>query len=221
MMARSVGRDGVPSPSEMGVGAVGGGTPTLPVRKRLDHRGPLSIDVSGAWYFITICAAVRVAYGRDGVPSPSDGGAVGGGTPTLPGDAVGGGTPTLPGMFMPVATDILECARQYHIRGKWKLALFLVMPDHMHFIVHVPAVGGGTPTLPHVIGHWKHYVAEHFGVSFQKDFWDTRLRDEAHYGEKFRYICNNPVRKALCKAARDWPYVIAFDRETGEERQHK
>ena len=27
-----------------------------PVRKRLDHRGPLSIDVSGAWYFITICA---------------------------------------------------------------------------------------------------------------------------------------------------------------------
>ena len=34
----------------------GRGATALPVRKRLDHRGPLSIDVSGAWYFITICA---------------------------------------------------------------------------------------------------------------------------------------------------------------------
>ena len=32
------------------------GHAALPVRKRLDHRGPLSIDVSAAWYFITICA---------------------------------------------------------------------------------------------------------------------------------------------------------------------
>ena len=28
----------------------------VPSRKRLDHRGPLSIEVSSAWYFITICA---------------------------------------------------------------------------------------------------------------------------------------------------------------------
>ena len=83
------------------------------------------------------------------------------------------------------------------------------------------AVGDGTPTLPHVIQHWKHYVAEQFGLSFQKDFWDTRLRDDAHYNEKFRYICNNPVRKALCRTPRDWPYVIAFDRASGEERLHR
>ena len=28
----------------------------MPSRKRLDHRRPLSIDISSAWYFITICA---------------------------------------------------------------------------------------------------------------------------------------------------------------------
>ena len=28
----------------------------MPSRKRLNHRGPLSIDISSAWYFITICA---------------------------------------------------------------------------------------------------------------------------------------------------------------------
>jgi hypothetical protein len=32
------------------------GSSPMPSRKRLDHRGPLSIDISSAWYFITICA---------------------------------------------------------------------------------------------------------------------------------------------------------------------
>ena len=228
------GRDGVPSPSA-----------AMPTRKRLNHRGPLSIDVTSAWYFITICAAERVQYGRVGVPSPTVEaehappgrvgvpsptatgvaavGADGDGTPSLPGDADGGGTPSLPGVFMPIADEILECARQYHLRGKWRLALFLVMPDHLHFIVRLPvgADGDGTPSLPGVMRHWKHYVSEHYGVLFQKDFWDTRLRDDAHLAEKFCYICNNPVRKGLCATARDWRYVIAFDRDTGVERNHK
>ena len=187
------------------------GTSAMPSRKRLDHRGPLSIDIEAAWYFITICASERVQYGRVAVPSAT----------ACVSD--GGGTPSLPGVLMPIANEILECARQYHARGKWKLSLFLVMPDHLHFIVHIPAGadGGGTPSLPHVIQHWKHYVSEHCGVHFQKDFWDTRLRDDAHYAEKFRYICNNPVRKGLCATARDWRHVIAFNRETGDELAHK
>ena len=216
----------------------------MPTRKRLNHRGPLSIDVTSAWYFITICAAERVQYGRVGVPSPTATagraqgrvgvpsptatgvaavGADGDGTPSLPSDADGGGTPSLPGVFMPIADEILECARQYHLRGKWRLALFLVMPDHLHFIVRLPvgADGDGTPSLPGVMRHWKHYVSEHYGVLFQKDFWDTRLRDDVHLAEKFCYICNNPVRKGLCATARDWRHVIAFDRDTGVERNHK
>ena len=28
----------------------------LPTRKQLDHRGPISLDITGSWYFITICA---------------------------------------------------------------------------------------------------------------------------------------------------------------------
>ncbi len=98
----------------------------------------------------------------------------------------------------------------------------LVMPDHLHFIVHVPDGGAhGVRPLPRVVGDFKRLLTGRYGLRFQRDFWDTRLRDEAHYAEKFRYICNNPVRKGLCATARDWPYVIAFDRETGDERQHR
>ena len=49
----------------------------MPTRKRLNHRGPLSIDVSSAWYFITICAdghapwiADEVKIGRAVAPRP-------------------------------------------------------------------------------------------------------------------------------------------------------
>ena len=79
---------------------------------------------------------------------------------------------------------------------------------------------GGRP-LPLVIGDFKRYLNGRFGIAFQENFWDTRLRDEAHYSEKFRYICNNPVRKGLCQMAREWPHVIAFDRQSGEERPHR
>ena len=105
-----------------------------------------------------------------------------------------------------------------HNAGKWFLSLMLVMPDHLHMIVHGPP--GGRP-LPLVIGDFKRYLTTRFGICFQCDFWDARLRDDAHYAEKFRYICNNPVRKGLCAIARDWPHVIAFSRETGEELEHR
>ena len=75
--------------------------------------------------------------------------------------------------------------------------------------------------MEYVIADLKRWLSTKYGIRFQRDFWDTRLRDDAHYAEKFRYICNNPVRKDLCATARDWPHVIAFSRETGEELEHR
>ena len=113
---------------------VGGhaGRVTLPVRKQLDHRGPLSIGVGNAWYFITICAADHEPWvmGRAGAPR----------TPQSPAPS-----------FDEIADVILQHAREYHQMGKWRISLFLVMPGHLHFIVHVPNVGDGVrgaPALP-------------------------------------------------------------------------
>ena len=177
------------------------GAPALPVRKALDHRGPLSIDVSGAWYFITICAEGHAQWrmsnpsGRAGAPR----------TPNPP-------------TFDSIANVLLQHAREYQMMGKWRLALFLVMPDHLHFIVHAPCVHGdendggvrGAPALPRLIADWKHWLVANYGIAFQANFWDTRLRDEAHFAEKFQYIRKNPVRKGLCASEEEWPYVVTF-----------
>ena len=184
------------------------GQTALPGRKRMDHRGPLSIAVTGAWYFITICAEGHLPWQIDAEKLNGDGRAV---CPKPP--------------LSVIAPLILREARENHRRGIWKLALMLVMPDHLHFIAHIclNAGGGGLgqTALPHVVAQFKRLLSRRYGLRFQRDFWDTRLRDDAHYAEKFRYVCNNPVRRGLCAAAREWPHVIAFDRTSGEERPHR
>ena len=169
---------------------------TLPLRKRLNHRGPLSIDVSSAWYFITLCADGHAPWVGSRVPRDRN---------------------CTQMDFADVATAILSAARWYHEHGKWRLALFLVMPDHLHFIAQFPDGDGGHAgrvTLPMVtlIQQFKSYLVRAYGIRFQRDFFDTRLRDDAHFAEKCEYVLGNPVRKGLCVTPEEWPHSIAFSR---------
>jgi len=120
-------------------------------------------------------------------------------------------------MLIDNADTIMNAARFYQDKAKWFLYLFLIMPDHIHMLVRVPP----TSQLSDVIGHWKSYLAIQKGIRFQVNFFDTRIRDAAHYAEKWNYICQNPVARGLVEAPREWKYVIAFDPATGEEREHR
>ena len=172
------------------------GRVTLPARRRLNHRGPLSIDVSSALYFVTLCADDHTPWvvdiGRTVAPRP----------------------PLPPTSLDTIAPLILREARENHFRGLWRLALFLVMPDHLHFIVNIG--GRGATALPRVIANFKHLLSVRYGLRFQRDFFDTRLRDDAHFAEEYDYILGNPVRKGLCAVPSDWPYSIAFTRDGTE-----
>ncbi len=214
------------------------GRVTLPARKRLNHRGPLSIDMSSAWYFITICAdghapwvVDEVKIGRAVAPRPPDGNA---------GRAVAPRPPHPTTSLETIAPLILREARENHNRGIWWLALFLVMPDHLHFIVNIGGRGAtalpdggnggrgatalpdggnggrGATALPRVIANFKHLLSARYGLRFQRDFFDTRLRDDVHFAEEYDYILGNPVRKGLCVAPANWPHSIAFSRDGTE-----
>ena len=119
--------------------------------------------------------------------------------------------------LLPMASGLLDDARYYQTQGKWFLYIFLVMPDHIHMLVHVPP----ERPLADVIAAWKRGVARRRGVGFQRDFFETRIRDAAHYAEKWNYICQNPVAKGLVSCPREWAWSIAFDRATGSERAHR
>ncbi len=77
------------------------------------------------------------------------------------------------------------------------------------------AMGASRPTgLDRVVRDFKRSVSRLFKIRFQRDFFDTRLRDAAHFAEKHAYILDNPVRKGLCATPEEWPYVVAFNRRS-------
>jgi putative transposase len=79
----------------------------------------------------------------------------------------------------------------------------LLMPDHVHLLVRA----GEQPDLAQVVFAWKRYTARQFGIRWQRDFFDRRLRSDESFAQKADYILQNPVRAGLVDDPRGWPYV--------------
>jgi len=58
-----------------------------------------------------------------------------------------------------------------------------------------------------VIGNWKEITAKRGRISWQRDFFDHRLRAEESNEEKALYIRMNPVRKGLVATPSAWTWV--------------
>lgn len=101
-----------------------------------------------------------------------------------------------------VADRIREQLTFHHEAGTWRLHAAVVMPDHVHVPLTVPA----WLDLAGVVRSWKRYLARTHGVVWQRDFHEHRLRREEHLTAKFDYVRQNPVRAGLVQHAEDWPY---------------
>jgi putative transposase len=88
----------------------------------------------------------------------------------------------------------------------WLVGRYMLMPDHLH-LFSTP----GQPELP--LENWAKYWKSQFSKQhpnrawrWQTDHWDTRLRREESYEEKWNYVVNNPVRRGLVTRSEDWPF---------------
>ena len=89
-----------------------------------------------------------------------------------------------------------------------KLDEFVIMPDHMHGILHFHVTANNAPSLGRVIGAyksittvtWFDYVKAHTiswsGYLWQRNYHEHILRDAEDLAEKRRYIRENPQRWA-------------------------
>jgi putative transposase len=106
-----------------------------------------------------------------------------------------------------LAPALLQSAEFYDFKDRWHIALFLVMPDHIHAILAFPR----SHSVSRVIGDWKHFHARKQRVCWQEGFFDHRLRADER-GEQLQakvdYIRQNPVAASLCATAEKWPWVI-------------
>jgi putative transposase len=102
-----------------------------------------------------------------------------------------------------VGDAVLAAFAHNHQKLAWHCRLALLMPDHLHAVIAFPPEPGMATTLK----NWKHFVATHFGVDWQRDFFDHRLRNDQEEQEKTSYILMNPVRQGLCERPEDWRWI--------------
>jgi len=102
----------------------------------------------------------------------------------------------------PAANQILESMKESEKRQIWSIGLVVLMPDHLHAILHFNPVPGMRVSLI----NWKKMVARRWKINWQRDFFDHRLRNDAEYAEKFAYVSMNPVRAGLVAEIGMWPH---------------
>jgi putative transposase len=62
--------------------------------------------------------------------------------------------------------------------------------------------------LKTITSKWKEWTAKTIGISWHRDFFEHRLRQDESFREKADYILLNPVRAGLVQTPEDWPYVF-------------
>jgi hypothetical protein len=52
-----------------------------------------------------------------------------------------------------------------------------------------------------------------FRLKWQREYWDTFMRNEEQERKAIQYIENNPVKAKLCRAAKEWLFSSARFRD--------
>jgi putative transposase len=95
-----------------------------------------------------------------------------------------------------------------------QLDAFVIMPDHLHFIVWLAQDGKQDVTLPEVVRTFKSLSAEKWfehlnklgvqgsGSFWQRNYYEHVVRDEADLAEQRTYVRNNPLKAAFLQNER-------------------
>jgi type I restriction enzyme R subunit/putative DNA methylase len=130
----------------------------------------------------------------------------------------------------PRIAKIAEDAMLHFHNERCELLAWCVMPNHVHALVHVWRV-----PLDEMIQSWKRFSATRalkllrterrspnrrenltpgntpnrssaLQSFWQREYWDTFMRDGDQERKAVRYIENNPVKARLCRVDKDWPF---------------
>ena len=110
------------------------------------------------------------------------------------------GRPQFDGTLSEYGTIIdTEIQRICTIYPDVSVAVYSIMPDHIHMILTIAREGCGrpqvAPTISRIIQQFKGTVTKKIGFClWQKSFFDRIIRSEPEYREIWQYIQENPTK---------------------------
>jgi putative transposase len=90
---------------------------------------------------------------------------------------------------------------------QWVVGRYVIMPDHIHLFCS--PTSRESENVTKWAAYWRRLITiNHPDLKplWQRDCWDTQLRNHESYSEKWAYERNNPVRDGLVQNPDDWPY---------------
>lgn len=98
---------------------------------------------------------------------------------------------------------LISALREAQVRGDATTLAFVIMPDHMHWLMQLE----GATALSNVVGAVKAVTAHGLGGRiWQSGFHDHALRQEEDLAKLARYIVANPLRAGLVQRIGDYPH---------------
>ena len=112
---------------------------------------------------------------------------------------------------LPLLTHLTMELRTAESSGCWIVRTGVIMPDHVHLMVRL----GDRVTLSEAVRRYKGRLApalhEH-GLSWQRSFFDHRMRHGEDALPVFLYVLLNPYRAELVRIGESWPgYFCSSD----------
>ena len=117
------------------------------------------------------------------------------------------------------AAKIIEDAIVEFQNERYELLAWCVMPNHVHVLVHV-----WSWPLAKMLQTWKSITAvkanrslNRVGTFWQREYWETFMRNEEQERVAVRYIECNPLKAKLCQRPEAWQFSSA--RFRGQDRR--
>ena len=111
---------------------------------------------------------------------------------------------------LPLARALVDCLRYPHDRGEVVSHAFVVMPDHLHWLVQLQE----SQTLAGLMGPLKTFSARRINARrnlsgcpvWQPGFHDRAVRKDEDLRALARYVVANPLRAGLVERIEDYPH---------------
>jgi putative DNA methylase len=118
----------------------------------------------------------------------------------------------------PPIADLVESKLREHDGRNYRLQAWVIMPNHVHLVVEV----WQTP-LSELLKLWKggsartaNLALHRSGSFWEREYFDTLIRDEAHLRQAIRYTEDNPVKAKLVAERKLWRWSSARWRDEYE-----
>jgi putative transposase len=108
-----------------------------------------------------------------------------------------------------MASLFIEVLRNNMRIGQFVMHEFVVMPDHVHLLMTVPADSSIEKAMQRIKGGFSYRAGRELGLKreiWQRGFSDVRIHDDASYAQHRGYIENNPVKRGLVNAPEEYRF---------------